>query len=78
MQQLRNKYQVKISNRFSALENLDDSVHINRAWENIRQNINISGKARPDHYELKQHKPRFGKECSELLDRRKQAKLQWL
>jgi hypothetical protein len=25
--------QVKISNRFSALENLDDDVDINRAWE---------------------------------------------
>jgi hypothetical protein len=27
---------------------------------------------------LEQHKPRFDKGCSKLLDQRKQAKLQWL
>jgi hypothetical protein len=30
------------------------------------------------YYELKKHKPWFDKMCSELLDQRKQAKLQWL
>ena len=29
------QYQIKISNRFAALENLSDSEDINRAWENI-------------------------------------------
>jgi hypothetical protein len=29
------QYQVKISNMFAALENLDDSVGINGTWENI-------------------------------------------
>jgi hypothetical protein len=29
-------------------------------------------------YEPKQHKPWFEEGCSELLDQRKQAKLQWL
>jgi hypothetical protein len=29
-------------------------------------------------YEPKQHKPWFDEGCSELLDHRKQAKLQWL
>jgi len=29
------KYKIKISKRFAALENLNDSVDINRAWENI-------------------------------------------
>jgi hypothetical protein len=28
-------------------------------------------------YELKQHKPRFDKECSQFLDQRKQAKMYW-
>jgi hypothetical protein len=28
--------------------------------------------------ELKHHKPWFDEECSELVDQRKQAKLQWL
>jgi hypothetical protein len=30
------------------------------------------------YYELKSHKPWFDEGCSELLDQRKQAKLQWL
>jgi uncharacterized protein (DUF2461 family) len=29
-------------------------------------------------YEMKQHKPWFDEECSQFLDERKQAKLQWL
>jgi hypothetical protein len=37
-------YQAKISNRFAALENLDDNVDINRAWKNIRENITLSSK----------------------------------
>jgi hypothetical protein len=51
------------------LENLDDEVDFNKAWETIRDNIN---------YELKKHKPWFDKGYSELLDKRKEAKLQWL
>jgi hypothetical protein len=38
---VKEEYQIKISNRFAALENLDDNVDINRAWENIRENIKI-------------------------------------
>jgi hypothetical protein len=29
------QFQIEISNRFEALENLNDSEDINRAWENI-------------------------------------------
>jgi hypothetical protein len=29
------------------------------------------------YYELKQHRPWFYEECSELLDQRKQTNLQW-
>jgi hypothetical protein len=29
----KEQYHVKISNRFAALENLDDEVDINRAWD---------------------------------------------
>jgi hypothetical protein len=32
---------VEISNRFAALENVDAEVDINRAWQTIRENINI-------------------------------------
>jgi hypothetical protein len=35
-------YQIKNSNRFAALENLEDDVDINRAWETIRGNVKIS------------------------------------
>jgi hypothetical protein len=35
----KKKYQIKISNRFAALENLSDSEGINRVWENINERI---------------------------------------
>ena len=34
--EVREEYQIKISNRRAALENLNDSEDINSAWENIR------------------------------------------
>jgi len=33
--EVRKQYQIKISNRFAALENFSDSEFINSAWENI-------------------------------------------
>ena len=51
------QYQIKISNRFAALENLNDSKAINRTWENIKENIKTSAKASLGLYELKQHIP---------------------
>jgi len=33
--EVRKQYQIKISNKFAALENLSDSEDISRAWENI-------------------------------------------
>jgi hypothetical protein len=51
---------------------------MNRAWENIRENIKTSAKESLGHYELQQHKPCFDDECSKIIERRKQAKLQWL
>jgi hypothetical protein len=38
----REKYRVQISNRCTALENLDAGVDINRDWKTIRENIKIS------------------------------------
>jgi hypothetical protein len=40
----KEQYRVEISNRFAALGNLDAAVNINRAWEALRENINISAK----------------------------------
>jgi hypothetical protein len=74
----KEKYRVEVSNRFAALEDLDAEVEINTVWETIRENINISAKESPGYYELKHDKPWFDEGCSELLDQRKQAKLQFL
>jgi hypothetical protein len=46
--------------------------------KNIRQNIKISTRKSLGYYELKKNKAWFVEGCSELLDHRKQAKLQWL
>jgi hypothetical protein len=51
------KYQINISNRFATLENLNDNKDINKAWENIKENIKSSAKDSLGLYELKQHKP---------------------
>jgi hypothetical protein len=39
---VKEKYQVTIRNKFTALENLEDIWDVNRAWDNIRENITIS------------------------------------
>jgi hypothetical protein len=42
--------------KLAAFENLDDNADINRAWENIREDIRISAKESLGHYVLKQCK----------------------
>jgi hypothetical protein len=42
--EVRKRYQTEITNRFAVLENLRDSKDINRAWENIQENIKSSTK----------------------------------
>jgi hypothetical protein len=69
----KDQYHIAIKNRFTALENVDAEVDINRAWKTIREDIKISGKENLG-YELKKHKPWFDEGCSELLHQRKQAK----
>jgi hypothetical protein len=72
------QFQIKVSNRFAALENSNDSEDINMGWENIKENIRISAKDTIGLYGRKQHKPWSDKECSQFLGQRKQAKMQWL
>jgi hypothetical protein len=74
--EVKEKYQVEISNRF--VQNLDESLDINNAWEGIRENIKTSAKHKLGYHTLKFNKPWFDDECSKLIDQRKQAKLQWL
>ena len=57
---------------------LDVDEDVNRAWENIKENIKPSAKDSLGLHEWKQHKPRFDRECSDFLDQRKQAKMQWI
>ena len=60
------------------MENLNVDEDINRAWENIKENIKTSPKESLGLHELKQHKPWFDKVCLGFLDQRKQAKMHWI
>ena len=55
--EFRKHYQIEITNRFAALENLSDGKDIKRAWENIKENIKTSAKDSLGLHKLKQHKP---------------------
>jgi len=37
--EVRKQYQIKISKLFAALENINDSENINRAWDNIKGTV---------------------------------------
>ena len=76
--EFRKQYQIEISNRFAALENLSVDEDINRVWENIKENIKTSATESLGLHGLKQHKPWFDEERLGLIDQRKQAKMQWI
>jgi hypothetical protein len=57
--EVRKHYQIKISNRFAAIKNLNDSEEIYRAWDNINENIKTSAKGSLGLHKLKQHNPWF-------------------
>jgi hypothetical protein len=65
--EVRKEFKIKISNRFEALENLNESEVINRVWENIKENTKVSAKETPGLYGQKQHKPWFDEECLQVL-----------
>jgi hypothetical protein len=73
---VRKQNQIEISNRFVALENLNDSEDINRVWENIQENIKTSAKVALGLTDWKQHEPWFDEESLGFLDQRKQVKIQ--
>ena len=74
--EFRKQYQTEISNRSAALENLNNNEDMNRAWENIKENIKTSANKSLVQYEMKQHKPWFDEES--LPEQRIQSKMQWL
>jgi hypothetical protein len=53
-------------------------VDIDRSWKTIRNNSKISAKESVEYYELKAQKPWFDEGRTQLLDQKKQAKLQTL
>jgi len=55
--EVRKQYQIEITIRFAALENLSDDEDINRAWENIKEIVKTSATESLGLQELKQHKP---------------------
>jgi hypothetical protein len=42
--EVRKKCQIEITNKFGALENLDNDGDIKRAWENIKESIQTSAR----------------------------------
>ena len=57
--EFRKQYQIEISDRFAAFENLSDSEDINRSWEYIKENIKTSAEGSLGLYESRQHKTWF-------------------
>jgi len=41
---VKEKFQIEITNRFAAFEKLNGDENVNRAWENIKENIKTSAK----------------------------------
>jgi len=76
--EVREQYQIEITNRFAALENVNDDEDINRTWENIKENIQTSAEESLGLHKLKQNKPWFDEECLGFLAQRKRAKMQWI
>jgi len=76
--EVRKQYQIEITNRFAALENLNDDKDVNRTWENMKENNITSAKDSLGLHKLEQHKLWFDDECLGFLDQRKPAKMQWV
>jgi len=57
----KEKYQIEITNRFAALENLNGDENFNRVCGNIKQNMKNSAKESLGLHEWKQRKPCFHK-----------------
>ena len=76
--EVREQYEIEITNRFAALENLNYDEDVDRTWEIIKENIQTSTKESVGLHELKQNIPWFDKECLGFFDQRKQAKMQWI
>ena len=61
--EVRKQYQIEIANRCAATEDLSEDEHINRAWENIKENVKTLAKEGLGLHALKQHTPWIAEEC---------------
>ena len=76
--ELTDQYQIKISYRFAALENLNYSDNKIRIGKTLNRILKSQLKTVSSLYEQKQHKPWFDEKCSKFVDQRKYYKLEWL
>ena len=66
--QVRKQYKIKKSNRFAALENLNDRQDIKNFGRILKENVKTTAKESLGLYGLKQHAPWFDGECLHFLD----------
>jgi hypothetical protein len=59
---LENSIRLRLKTGLQLLENLSDGMNINRAWENIKENIKTSAKESLGLHEFKHHRSRL--KCS--------------
>ena len=60
--EVREQNQIEITNRFAALENLNNEEDVDTNWENIKENIQTSAKESLGLDEFKQNKTWFDEE----------------
>ena len=72
---VKEKYQIEITKRSAALQNLNGDENVNMDWEKIKENIKTSAKGSLVLHEWKQHDPWLDEKCVDFLDQRKQAKM---
>ena len=53
--EVRTQYQIEITNRFAALENVREDEDINRGWESIKENNKTSDTESLGMNEMRQH-----------------------
>ena len=53
--EVKEKYQIEITNRFAALENLNVDEDVYRVWKNIKENLETAAKETLGLHEWKQH-----------------------
>jgi len=75
--EVRERYQIKITKRIVALENVNDYEDVDRIWD-IKENIQTSAEDSLCLHELKQNKAWIHEECLGFLDQMKRAKMQWI